>query len=190
MYINGLNDYSYTLNNPLKYNDALGLDINWSDYNINYNKMHYDSNSSYVKELQKKAGEYIASIFDLNLRQKQQDTNLKKNKENSLMDELEQMERKYKQNQMPNKKFNIPKNKKSLAIAAIMLFLPNMANAADLSALDVLDYTDPLSAILKQLEGLPAGDPNHGDELYWFDDNGNCIENIPGACDGKSICEP
>lgn len=194
IYINGLNDYLYTINKPTKYKDAMGMDIDWNLYQNNYYDMHYNPNSSYQRMLQENAAENTRDIYDPNLKQKNNNSIFDRNKNTNkhLQNELDQLAERNKQSlNFKNKKPKITPTKKGLAIGALMLLLPNMAQAADLSALDILDYTDPLSALLKHLEGLPAGGLNHEDEIYWYDDNGRCIENIPGACKGreKETCE-
>lgn len=48
-----------------------------------------------------------------------------------------------------------------------------------------LNYAGPVGWGL-DLSSQPAGGKNHEDELYWYDDDGHCIENIPGACKGRN----
>lgn len=169
LYVDGMNDLSYVNNNPVRFVDVYGLDINWGDYSYNnYNQEYYHS-SERIRQRQEFAAEMNRDKYDPNLRQKPQNSVWDANNENKhLQKELDLMAQQNK-NQLKPKKGKITPTKKGLAIAALMMLLPNMANASELPALDLLDYSDPLSALLKQLEGLPAGptDPS---------DPGFCIE--------------
>lgn len=77
--------------------------------------------------------------------------------------------------------------KKGLIISGLLL-IPGMAQAAENpyieGSLKASNYINPFTAIADQILDPPAaGDKS--DMLYWYDNDGNCIENIPGACGGN-----
>ena len=163
LYINGFNDYSYVINNPIYYIDSFGLDIvggiggGYTNYR-SYNSMNIHKTVGDVADKALKSGQ--GSIWEQAAAKSAQAAK--------------------------NSKGNI---RNGLLIGGLLL-IPGMANAAESApvqgTLKGANYLNPFTAIIDQIiDPLAAGDPNHGDELYWYDNNGNCRENIPGACNGR-----
>ncbi len=89
---------------------------------------------------------------------------------------------------MKNSIFGFGFNNTNLALGAGLL-LPAAKAAADAILEDLPELLLP-DGFAESI--TPAGDPNHSDMIYWYDEDGNCVENVPGACQGKEKidCNP